>query len=751
MVWEKNPALGPLIGQRVPVAYSNFTEWKRRATQFESIEGFEDANFNLTGGGEPERIAGARASANFFQLLGVNPRFGSGFEASARSVLLSDGFFQSHFGGDRSVLGKALTMNDIVYTVAGVLPPEFHLPATREGQEQRKPDLWVAYDPSLPRDLAELNRRKMQVFARLRPAVSLEQAGAEMNVIAAALAIEDPAENTGFGANIFPLYTEDVGKDQRRNLLVLFGGVAFVLLIACANIANLTLARATARSQEMAIRKAMGAGAAQFFSQLLAESFLLCAAGGIIGLGLAHYGIKALIALKPAGINRPEQIHLGLPVLLFTLGICAIVTLGFGIIPAIRAARLDVNAVMMHTRGAAAGATRGGLRQVFVISEVALACMLLVGALFMIKSLLAVTHIDPGFRPDHLLTMKFSLPESRYKNNEQIAAFCRQTLDKISTLPNVKSASFSDGLPLTRIRMTRFTVENRPAPPPGNEPTADMRGILTPDYLETIGLRLISGRNFTAAEVTDKQPVIIINQTLAHQLWPDENPIGQRIRSVPSKSAPALVVSTVVGIVADTHQTSLEDATRPEIIKPMVDYTQLTLEVRTQLDPESLVLPVKNRIWAVDKNLPVYEVETMEQIVDSSTSERRFESFLMSVFAALALLLASIGIYGVVASLVAQRTNEIGVRMALGAGPIDIVRLIFGEGLRMVIIGLIVGTAGGIALTRLLGGLFFGVDLGNAVTYAEVISTIAVIGILACTLPAWRAIRLNPIEALRCE
>lgn len=758
MVWEKNPALGPSIGQRVPPAYSNFLEWSKRAIQFEGLAGFEDANFNLTGGAEPQRIAGARASSNFFHLLGVTPRIGTDFESVAQNgeaihtVVLSDEFFRSQFGGDASVLGRTLTLNDIAYTIVGVLPAEFHLPATREGQEQRKPDLWVPYGPhEQQRDAVEFNRRKMQVFGKLRPSVALEPARAEMNAIGQALAREDPAQNTGFGINLFPVYVEDVGKDQRRNLLVLFAAVGFVLLIGCANVANLMLGRASSRAREMAIRRALGASRGRLISQLLSESLLLATCGGAFGLMVAHYGIKALLAFKPAGINRPDQIQLGLPVLLFTSAISILASIGFGIVPAIRAARTGVAGLISHARNAGSGQRRSRTRQLLVTIEVALACMLLIGAAFMMKSLLAVLQVDPGFRPDHLLTMKFSLPGSHYKNNEQIAAFCRQALDKISTLPGVKNASFSDGLPLTRIRMTRFVLDDRPPPARGSEPTADMRGIFTADYLDAIGLRLIAGRNFTPAELADKQPVAIINQTLAHQLWPNENAIGKRIRSLPTKTAPTPVVSTVIGIVADTHQTSLEEPTRPEITKPMVDYTQLTLSVRSDSDPESLVGAVKNQIWSLDKNLPVFEVQTMQQVIDSSTSQRRFESFVMTTFAALAMLLASIGIYGVLASLVAQRTNEIGIRIALGARTGHVMQLVLGEGARMVALGLLLGTTGGFALSRVLGSLFFGVSPTTPTTYFEVIVLMMSIASVACALPTWRAIRVNPVDALRYE
>ena len=757
MIWEKNLALGSSIGERVPAAYANFREWVKRAIQFEAIGGFEDANLNLTSGAEPERIEGARASPNLFDLLGVVPRLGTTFASAAEdplrahAVILSDSFFQSHFAGDRSVLGRTLTMNDLVYTVVGVLPPDFHLPATREGQEQRKPDLWVPYDPSAQNDPVELNRRKMQVFGRLKPNVTLAQAREEMNSIGRALASEDATLNASFGVNLFPVYVEDIGKEQRRNLFVLFGAVGLVLLIGCANVANLMLARASARTREMAIRKALGAPRGRLVSQLLTESLVLSIAGAVLGLGFAHYAIKTVIALKPAGINRPEQIQLGLPVFLFTAVICGFASVLFGVIPALRAARADVNALINQTRGVQSDVSRGKIRQILVASEVALACILLLGAAFMMKSLIAVIRIDPGFRPDHLLTMKFSLPESRYKNNEQIAAFCRQALDRVSALPNVKSASFSDGLPLTRIRMTRFVVDDRPPPPSGSELTADMRGIFTPDYLNAVGLHLIAGRNFTATEIADKQPVILINQTLAGQLWPNENAVGKRIRSVATKAATKPITSTVIGVVADTHQISLEAAPRPEITKPMMDYTQLTLAIRTNGVPESVISSVKSQIWTVDKNLPVFEVQTMERVIDSSTSQRRFESFVLGIFAGLALILASIGLYGVLASLVVQRRNEIGIRIALGAESKHVMRLILGEGFQMVVFGLVIGIAGGIALSRLLASLFFGISSTNPITYLEIALLMQFVAAVACALPAWRALRINPVEALRYE
>src|SRR4051812_9266712 len=357
MLWEKNPALGGSIGERLPPAYTNFLEWQRQATQFEAIAGFEDANFNLTSGPEPERIEGARASANIFALFGVKPAVGTTFDSAATDpskthvVVLTDAFFRSHFGGEDNVLGQTLTLNDMVYTIVGVLSPEFHLPAAREGQNQSSPKLWVPYDETATQNQTEATRRKMQVYGRLRAGVTLPQARAEMDGIAKRLAEEDPTQNAGFGVNVFPVSVENLGQDLRRNLLVMLGAVGFVLLIACANIANLMLTRATARQKEIAIRKALGAGGGRLVSQLLAESLLLSGIGAILGLGLAHFGIKALVALHPAGITRPENIQLNLTVLFFTIAISIVAGVFFGIIPALQAARTDVNAFLNQTRG----------------------------------------------------------------------------------------------------------------------------------------------------------------------------------------------------------------------------------------------------------------------------------------------------------------------------------------------------------------------------------------------------------------
>ncbi len=754
MVWEKNPTLGAVIGNRVPTAYVNFQEWVRQQNVFDGIAGLEDVSLNRTGMGEPERVAGARVSPNFFSVLGVTPEIGSGFDfvekdASQNHVaILGNAYWRGHFGGNRGVLGQTLTLNDASYTVVGVLPPSFHLPSTREGTEQRKPDIWIPYEPATQRTEADLTRRKVQVFARLRDGVTLEQARREMDLVAKRVVDQNPTLNAGFGINIFPVSVEDVGKELRRNLLVLLGAVAVVLLLACANLANLMLTRAMTRQKELAVRKALGASRARLIAQMIVEGLLLSFFGSLLAIAVGYFGIKLLLALKPADLQRPEQVHLSVAVLLFTMAVGTLAGIIFAVIPAIYVSKTDINAVLKESTPNQRHP--GRVRAALVVGEVSLAVVLLIAAVFMIGSLVSVLRVDPGFRADHVLTMHFSMPPSRYAKNEQFAGFCRQALERITALPGVKSASFSDGLPMTRIRMMKFTVDGQPIPARGSEPTADMRGISSPTYVETLGIPIVAGRNFTVDEINQTQPVIVINQTLAKHLWPNEDPIGRHLRTV-AKAGVEPIELTVIGIAGDTHQDSLETGTRPEVLRPMVDYTFLTLAVRTAADPGSLTSSIKRAVWTLDKDLPIYDVETMSDVVDENLGQRRFDSYLMGIFGGLALLLAGIGIYGVLTSTVQQRTPEIGIRMALGAQRDSVLRMIMGYGLKLVGLGLAIGLVAGYFVTRILASLLFGVTLGNPLTYLAVCTGLALVAAAACYLPAMAAVKIDPVRALRSE
>jgi putative ABC transport system permease protein len=754
MVWEKNPTLGAMIGDRVPTAYVNFQEWVRQQHVFDGIAAFEDVSLNRTGTGEPERIAGARVSSNFFSVLGVTPAAGSGFDfveadpSQNHAAILGYAYWKTHFGGSTGVLGQTLTLNDTSYTVVGVLPPNFHLPATREGTEQRKPDVWIPYEPATQRTEADLTRRKIQVFARLKPGVSLEQARREMELVGKRVEEQNPTLNAGFGINIFPVYVEDVGKELRRNLLVLLGAVGLILLLACANLANLMLTRAMARQKELAIRKALGASRARLIVQMIVEGLLLSFLGSLLAVGVAYLGIQLLLALKPADLQRPEQVHLSIAVLLFTMAIGAIAGIAFAVIPAIYISKTDVNTVLKESTPNQRHP--GRVRAVLVVGEVSLAVVLLIAAAFMVGSLVSVLRVDPGFRADHVLTMHFSMPPSRYAKNDQFANFCQQALERVSALPGVKSASFSDGLPMTRIRMMKFTVDGQSMPARGSEPTADMRGISAPSYFETLGIPIVAGRNFTVDEINQAQPVIVMNQTLAKHLWPGDEAVGRHLRTV-AKPGAQPVELTVIGIAGDTHQDSLESGTRPEILRPMVDYTYLTLAVRTAGDPAALTSAIKRVVWTLDKDLPVYDVETMNDVVEENLGQRRFDSYLMGIFGGLALLLAGIGIYGVLSSTVQQRTPEIGIRMALGARRENVLRMVMGYGLKLVLIGMAIGLVGGLIVTRVLASLLFGVSLSNPMTYVAVCVGLILVAVAACYLPARAALKVDPVRALRAQ
>ena len=757
VLWEKNHVLGTSIGERVPASHANFVEWVRQAKSFEDIAGFESVNLNRTGADEPERIEGARVSPNFFQVFSVNPALGTTFASvasdsgNAHSAILSDSYWQTHFGGSRNVIGQPITLNDAVYTVVGVLPANFYLPATREGSDQRKPAIWIPDDVATQSNLEELNRRKMLVFARLAHGATLQQARMEMDAIARNLQDQNPILNAGFGVNIFPIYLEDVGQQLRQNLFVLLSAVGLVLLISCANLSNLVLSRATHRQRELGIRRALGASRGDLIAQLLMEAAVLSCLGGLLALAVAYTGIKAIPALKSAGILRPESIHLGIPVLLFTMLMSFLAAALFGIIPAFRVSRTNANSVIKESGEAGYRSSRRLISRLVVL-EVSLATVLLIGAGFLMTSLRHVMAIDPGFRADHVLTMQFSLPPERYSSKEASATFCRAVLDRVTRLPGVRSASFSDGLPMTRIRLMKFSVEGRPAPTRGSEPAADMRGITSPDYFATLGVPLIAGRTFTADELQQNQPVIVVNRALAAKLWPGQDAIGKHILSVgPAKPGATPIRYTVIGVHENARQLSLEDLPRPEITRPMSDFTNLTFSVRSGIDPDSLTAAIKQQIWAVDRGLPVYNVLRLQDIIDDTLSERRFSSFLLSIFGGLGILLACIGIYGALSFNVVQRTREIGIRMALGADRNGVLRMIMSHGLVLVGIGISIGIIAGIVLTSVLRSLLFGIQPSDPGMYAMASAAILFVAAAACYVPAQRATKIEPSIALRYE
>ena len=757
MVWEANPILDSLVAERVQTCLQNFLEWRDQNRVFEGIAFFRYDSFDLTGGDKPEQVRAASVSPGFFDLLGVRGLLGRAFTAQEseagknRVVMLSNSLYQRRFGGSPKILGHSIVMNGANYTVVGVLPRQFHLPSLRGGMEEFKPEVWVPADMDPQRNGRHLTDRRLYVFARLKPGVPIGQARADMTLIARRLEQKYPQLDRTWRTSIFPLSAEDMGADMRRTLLVLECAVAFVLLIACANVINLQLTRAAAREKEMAVRVALGAGRWRMARQMLSESLLLSALGGGAGILLAYWAIAGMVALAPADIHRLDDLSIDGGVLAFTLAITVFTGLLFGLAPAIFAARQDPNDALRRGGRWGEGGVSARIRRALVVAEVALSLVLLAGAGLMIRSLRSVMQVTPGFRSDQLLTMTIDLRSDRYTEPKQGGAFVNNLLERVAKLPGARSAAVVNGLPMQSIQMTSFRVEGQPAPAPGEGPVADRRNV-SDEYIATMGMRLLAGRGFTRAEAEKPNPTeVIVNESLARKLWPKQDPLGKVLHSS-SDSGPDAWRRVVVGVVADSRQLGLDSPPRPEMFFPVrSQFPNFALIVRTAGDPMRMASAVTAQVWAIDKDQPVHDVLAMDHVVDDSISQRRFNMLLLAIFAATALVMAAVGIYGVLAYAVSRRTQEIGIRMALGAQTRDVLRLIGREGFVLVLMGIGIGLAGALALTRLMSSLLFGVSPTDATTFAAVPAVLVAVALLACYLPARRAARVDPTVALRYE
>jgi putative ABC transport system permease protein len=572
-----------------------------------------------------------------------------------------------------------------------------------------------------------------------------------MALIAKRLEEKYPQLDRTWRTSVFPLSAEDMGDDMRRTLLVLECAVAFVLLIACANVINLQLTRAAAREKEMAVRMALGAGRWRMARQMLTESLLLSALGGSAGILLAHWAIAGMVALAPSDIHHLEELTIDGGVLAFTLAVTILTGLLFGLAPAVLAARQDPNDALRRGGRSGEGGVSARIRRALVVAEVALSLVLLAGAGLMIRSLRSVLQLSPGFRSDHLLTMQIDLRRDRYTKPDQAGAFVNDLLQRVAKLPGARSAAVVNALPMESIGMTGFRVEGQPAPAPGEGPVADTRDT-SDEYIGTMGMRMVAGRNFTRAEAEKPNPTeVIVNESLARKLWPKESPLGKVLRSS-SDNGPNAWRRVVIGVVADTRQLALDSPPRPEMFFPSrSQFPSLSLIVRTAGDPLRMAPAVTAQVWAIDKDQPVHDVYAMEHVVDDSISQRRFNMLLLAIFAATALVMAAVGIYGVLAYAVSRRTQEIGIRMALGAQTGDVLRLIGGEGFVLALIGIGIGLAGALVLTRLMNSLLSGVGPTDAATFAAVPALLAIVALAACYLPARRAARVHPTVALRYE
>jgi predicted permease len=733
-----------------PVAPANFLDWKAQNQVFESMAAAQVWDPTLTGKDRPEQLHALQLTADMFSVLGVSPIAGRTFNAgedqpgNEHVVVLSHRFWQRMFNGDRGVVGQRLTLDGEGYTIIGVMPQDFQFApfwATRA-------EVWTPLNLA-PR-MSDRRGQSLRVFARLKPGATREQAQSEMDAITGRLEQDYPKENKGLGTSVDSLHEKVVGK-SRAALLILFGAVGFVLLIACANVANLMMARATARRKEIAVRAALGAGRLRIARQLLTESVMLSLAGGVVGLLLAVWGIEALTRLGPDNLPRMKDIGLDYYVLGFTLGLSVLTGIVFGLAPVLQTTRVDLNETLKEGgRGAADGGRRNRVRRLLVVSEMGLALMLLISGGLMIRSFLRLLSVEPGFNPKQVMTMTVSLAGSEHKTEPQRAAFFNELLNRVEAIPGVQSASAINHLPLGGdVWSLGFTIEGRPAPLPGETQSAVYR-IVRPRYFQTMGATLITGRDFTERDADAAPGVVIINEAFARRYFPGDDPLGKRI----SVSNDRLNPHEIVGVIRDAKQSELTSAPNPETYLPHQQAAGprgMTLVIRSASDPAALAQVVQREVWAIDKNLPVSEVRTMEEVVAESIGPQRFNMILLSLFAGVALLLAAVGIYGVMSYTVTQRMHEIGVRMALGASRSDILRLVVKQGMVLALIGVGLGLLGALAVTRLMTSLLFNISPTDSLTFVVVSVVLTAVALIACYIPARRATNVDPMIVLRYE
>jgi putative ABC transport system permease protein len=726
------------------VAPGNFLEWQRQSTAFSSLAAYRTVSYNLTGDGNPERLLAGRVSAGLFKLLGAQPQIGRDFlveedqPGREKVVIISEGLWQRRFGADANVLGKTLKLDGEDFVVIGVMPAAFRLP------DQRERELWtpIAFKDN---EKTLYQARYIDAIGRLKADVSHTQAQSEMTAIAARLAQDHPEANVGWSIKVTPLLDFVVG-DVKTILWVLFGAVALILLIACVNVTNLLLARATTRQKEMALRAALGAGRARIVRQLATESLLLAILGGIAAWPLASWGLRALVAAAPADLPRVASVTIDNRVLLFTLAVTLLTAVIFGLAPALQVLKFDSNPALKDQRSRSVRQQRIG--NLLIATEVALALMLLVGGGLLLRTVWRLNHVDPGFDARNALAITIQLPEKKYAAPQQVAGFSEQLAQQVSTLPGVEATGVARIMPIVHHLPTGFYFEGQPRPKDNELPQTNYSAV-SPGYFKAMGIPLAGGRAFTERDALDAPRVAIISQTLAQHYFPNGDAIGKRINVNTGPES----YREIVGIAGDVKQDGLTKETKPHTYEPFAQAPNqfMTLIVRSSTDPASLVPAIRGKVLALDSELPLQRVTALDRMIANSIRQQRFTSIVLSVFAVVALLLAAAGLYGVISYSVAQRTHELGIRVALGAQVKDVMQLVLRQGMTFVIAGEVIGIIGAFALTRLLGGLLFGVTPTDAVTFISVTIVLTVVALLACYIPARRATKVDPLVALRYE
>jgi putative ABC transport system permease protein len=718
---------------------------------FNGLGGEVLSPLDYTAGAEPIQFQIGQVTGGYFETLGVKAQRGRYIvpdddkNGGPFVVVLSNALWRRQFGGDEQIVGKTIPLSGNAYTVIGVMPAGFNSP--RDNAEA-----WTPVHVSNPLAANFRGVHFLRTYGRLAPGTTIAQAGSEMRLIDQQLATQYPADNKNRATALIPLHERVVGQ-SRSALLVLFAAVCLVLLIACANFANLLLARAAERSREIVIRTALGAGRWRLIRQLLTESVLISLAGGAVGVLIAWWGTSLLVALKPENLPRLQEIGVDARVFAFTFGLSLLTGVIFGLLPAWTASRAGVSESLKEGgRSATAGRAHQRVRNTFVVVELAIALILLVGAGLLVKTFWKLRNVDPGFNTEHLLTMRVELPEARYKEVDQQTRFRTQALAGINSLPGVQAAMISE-LPLSGDSLNHdFVIEGRPPIAPGDEPSLETRSVLG-DYFHVLQIPLRAGRDFGAQDLDDKAPPVgIANETMVRQYFPNEDPLGKRVRFVRN---PQVEWITIVGVVGDVKHFGLDLPEQPALYSP---YTQInawkrwmTFAVRTQADRAAMAQAAKQQIWKVDAQLPITRVHTMDEVSAASFAARRFNMLLLTIFSGLALMLAAVGVYGVMSYAVTQRTQEIGIRMALGAQMGDVRRLVMKSGLVLAAIGVAVGLGGAFALTRLMTSLLFAVEPTDKAIFAIVSVCLVLTALIACYLPARRATKVDPLVALRYE
>jgi putative ABC transport system permease protein len=730
----------------------NFIDVTSAAKSLENAAAANTSEIILTGEGEPVRLDIARVSASLFNVLRVRPALGRTFNADEDTpgktdvVVLSHALWKGRFGGDPNVVGKRIQLDGVATEIVGVMPEGFSYPAGREA--------WVPikYDENFVSK--QRGAWYLRVVARLKPGVTPQQSAAEVETLGRHLARQYPDANGEIGMTTFPLHEAMVGS-IRRSVLVLLGAVGFVLLIACANVANLLLARAAARESEMAVRAALGAGRGRLVRQLLTECVILSLAGGALGLLLAVWGVAFLTSLKPQGIPRLDAVTVDAGVILFTFGIAVVTGLVFGMVPALHATR-GVLSGSLKEGGRGAVTSRGGarVRGILVIAEMALAVMLLAGAGLLMRSFMRLQSVDPGFNPTQTLSFELSLPDSRYEDEPRQVAFFDRLLPRLRALPGVRAADAVMALPLSGSNFNiSFSIAGRPPVPPAQEPALEVR-VATPGYFREMGIPLKRGRGFTDEDKPGTPQVVLLTESTAQKYFPNEDPIGKTIRlgwgRGPGKPKAG---GEVVGIVGDVKDAGLNEPSAQQLYLPYRQWPiqSMSVVMKTTTPPESLAAAVRQEVHAIDPNLPVSNIASLETIIAESISQPRFYMMLLAAFAAVALVLAAIGIFGVLSYAVSQRTREIGIRMALGAPGRTVVSLIVRQAMLLVVCGVAAGTVAALFLSQTMTKMLFGITSTDPATFAAVAIVLVGVALFASYLPARRATRVDPIVALRAE